>query len=83
MPDNDNVRDGATTTTQDLKLVFTLDNDKSHTLSLRNPKNGLTLAETMEVSEAMLAKEAIIVGGSAIAELKDCYIQTVSRTELA
>ncbi|MBR2214292.1 MAG: DUF2922 domain-containing protein [Selenomonadaceae bacterium] len=66
-----------------LKMVFTLDNDKTSTFSLSTPKTGLTLAEVMEVSEAMLAKEAIVVGGSPIAELKDCYIQEVNRIELA
>ena len=66
-----------------LKMVFTLDNDKTSTFSLLAPKTGLTLAEVMEVSEAMLAKEALVVGGSPIAELKDCYIESYERVELA
>ena len=57
--------------TSTLKMVFSLDNDKTTTFSLLSPKTGLTLAEVTEVGESLLAKEAIIVGGSPIAALKD------------
>ena len=69
--------------TSTLKMVFTLDNDKTTTFSLLSPKTGLTLAEVMNVGATMVAKEALIVGGSPIASLKDCYIERYERVELA
>lgn len=72
----------AATTTSNLKMVFALDNDRSHTLSIANPKANLTLSEVTEVSETLLAREAIIVGGSAIASLTNAYIETVTKTDL-
>ena len=69
--------------TSTLKMVFSLDNDKTTTFSLLSPKTGLTLAEVTEVGESLLAKEALIVGGSPIAALKDAYIERYERVELA
>ena len=66
-----------------LKMVFGLENDKTTTLNLLAPKTGLTLSEVNQASEAMLTKEALIVGGSPIAELKDAYIESYERIELA
>lgn len=68
-----------------LKLKFTLDNDKNHMLNLKDPKDNLTLSDVMNFGATMVAKEAIIVGGSPIASLADCYIETtnITRTELA
>ena len=72
----------ATTTTSNLKMVFKLDNDKTHTLSIADPKSNLTLSEVTEVAETLLSKEAIIVGGSPIASLTSQYIETVTKTDL-
>ena len=65
-----------------LKLKFTLDNDRTTTLSLLNPKADVTLAAVMDVGETMVAKEALIVGGSPIISLTDCYVETNTITEL-
>lgn len=69
--------------TSQLKMVFSLDNSKTHTLSIKDPKQNLTLSEVTDVAETMLSKEAIIVGGSPIAALSDSYIQTTTITALA
>ena len=65
-----------------LKMIFTLENDKTTTLSLKNPKANVTLTAVSDVAETMVAKEALIVGGSPIAALKDTYVQTNTITEL-
>lgn len=70
----------ATTTT--LKMQFALENAKSSTLSLKDPKDNLTMTEVSDVAETMLTKEFLIVGGSPIAYLNDAYIETVTRNEL-
>lgn len=65
-----------------LKMKFTLENDNITTLSLKDPKDNLTLAEVMDIGETMVAKEALIVGGSPIASLRDCYVETTTINDL-
>lgn len=71
-----------TTVTDQLYMIFGLDNDKTYTLKLSDPKTGLTLTEVNQASEAMLTKEAIKVGGSAIIELKDAYEYKVTKEQI-
>ena len=69
--------------TSTLKMVFSLENGKTTTFSLLSPKTGLTMTEVSDVGETMVAKEALIVGGSPIAFVKDAYIERYERVELA
>lgn len=66
-----------------LKIVFALDDDKTKTVSLLDPKNGLTRDTVKVAADTMVANQAIIVGGVSITAVKDMYISTVERTELA
>ena len=69
-------------TTKDLKMVFTLANGSTTTLSLRNPKSTLTQSQVDTVAANMVTKQAIIVGGSLIDELKEAYTYETERIEL-
>lgn len=66
-----------------LKIVFALDDDKTKTVSLLDPKNGLTRDTVKVAADTMVANQAIVVGGVSITAVKDMYISTVERTELA
>lgn len=70
------------TTERTLKLVFDLDGSKSHTLSLKDPKTGLTKSEAIAVSDYIITQEAITVSGIPVAALKDAYIAITGREEL-
>lgn len=70
-------------TTDTLKMVFSLENGKKSTLSLRDPKANLTMTEVADVAETIVTKEFIIVGGSPVAYMKEAYTETVTRNELA
>lgn len=67
---------------QTLKMIFAV-NDKNHTLSLKDPKTGLTKSETIAVADYIIAKEAITVSGYPVEALKDAYIAITGRQELA
>lgn len=58
-----------------LKMVLNLSNDKTVTLSLPNPKAGLTRTEVMNALNDIVAKQALTV--------KDIYIQNLDKEDLA
>ena len=58
-----------------LKMVLNLSNDKTVTLSLPNPKAGLTRTEVMNALNDIVAKQALTV--------KDIYIQNLDKEVLA
>ena len=66
-----------------LKIVFDLKDAKTATYSLPDPKDGLTKAEVQTATEAMLAKEFVLSGGTLATGVKDAYIQQNERIELA
>lgn len=70
-------------TSNTLKMQFGLENGNISTLSLKDPKDNLTMTEVTDVGESMVAKEALIVGGSPIAFMKDAYTETITRNDLA
>lgn len=69
--------------TKDLKMIFDLENGRTHNLSLKEPKANLTMTEVTSIADTMVSKEFLIVGDSPIAGLKDSYVQTVTIDELA
>lgn len=70
-------------TSKTLKLVFSLENGNTSTVNLKDPKDNLTMTQISDVAETMVTKEFFIVGGSPIAVLKDTYIETVTKEEIA
>ena len=66
-----------------LKIVFKLDNDKTTTCSLVNPKTGLTAAEVQTVTDYIIAQQALVSGGSYPVSVKEAYILDSTQTPLA
>lgn len=66
-----------------LKMVFAVGDAKTATLSLAEPKDGLTKAEVQTALDEMVAKKAITVGGAPITGVKEFYILSSERSELA
>lgn len=65
-----------------LEIEFKLDNDKSKTISLSDPKDDLTLATVTTWANNVVAKKAFIIGGAFPVALKDASIRTVDVQEL-
>ena len=66
-----------------LKMVFAVGDAKTATLSLAEPKDVLTKAEVQTALDEMVAKQAITVGGAPITGVKDFYVLSSERSELA
>ena len=66
-----------------LKMVFAVGDAKTTTLSLAEPKDVLTKAEVQTALDEMVAKQAITVGGAPITGVKDFYVLSSERSELA
>ena len=66
-----------------LEIIFTLDNDKNKTISLSDPKEGLTQDETEKWANNVISKKAFIIGGALPTEMKDAYIRKVDEERLA
>ena len=67
---------------QALKMVFSLPDSKSVTLSLSDPKNNLAKAAVLAAANEIIAKNALVVDEANPTALKDAYIYTTERTEL-
>lgn len=65
-----------------LKIVFNLENGKTSTLNLLNPKNDLGADEVKAFATDAIDNETIIVDGSKVASLKKAYISTVEEKEI-
>ena len=66
-----------------LKMILSLENGKSTTLSLANPRPDLTEAEVTEALDEIITKKALLVGGSFVTAVKRIYIQDVDDKALA
>jgi len=66
-----------------LKIVLALKEQKTATYSVPDPKDGLTKAEVKAATDEMLAKDFVLSGGSGATGVKDAYISSVERIELA
>ena len=66
-----------------LKMVLNLSNDKTVTLSLPNPKAGLTRTEVMNALNDIVAKQALTVKDAKPTGVKDIYIQKLDKEDLA
>lgn len=65
-----------------LKIVFNLENGKTSTLNLLNPKNDLGADEVKAFATDAIDNETIIVDGSKVVALKKAYISTVEEKEI-
>ena len=61
-----------------LKMIFNLDNQKTTTFSLADPKTGLTADEIRGVADDIVARKAFVVNDAFPASLKRAYIQDTS-----
>jgi len=69
---------------KNLKMIFTLNNGKTLTYSLADPKEGLARAEVETVMQSMVDKQAIVdAKGAKAAAIKDCYIYESGKQQLA
>ena len=66
-----------------LKMVFKLSEAQTVTLSLADPKAGLTKAEVEGVMNDVIAKHALVVRGVCPTAIKESYIRSSEDQELA
>ena len=69
--------------TNTLKIVFELDDEKTHTLSLKDPRDGLTKTQVNTFANLVIDKEAISKNNALPTKLKEAYIQKSERLELS
>ena len=65
-----------------LKMTFNLENGRTTSLSLADPKADLTEAVVRPVMESMVAKDALRVNGNKIAAAKTAVSRKVEEQEL-
>ncbi len=66
-----------------LKMTMLLSNGKTVTYSLADPKDGLAKTEVQAVLEEMAEKRAVVVGDAFAVAMKEAYIQSTEKRELA
>ena len=57
-----------------LQMVFGLENNKEHTLSLLGPKPGLNEAAVRPVMQNMITKHALLVNGAKATNIKSAAV---------
>lgn len=74
----------SSTKTSTLKMVLNLSGEgsKTHTLSLADPKDGLTRAEVDACAAKIIDDDLLDVNGRTVKSVKSAYIHTVEDTEL-
>lgn len=65
-----------------LKIIFKVGEELTHTLSLADPKDGLTKTEVDEVANEIVTDKAILYGGNSVTGVKEAYISQTERIEL-
>ena len=66
-----------------LKMILNLENGKTYTLDLANPRTDLTKDETVAFMSALIADKAIVVGGALAVSVKKAYVQSVDEQSIA
>lgn len=66
-----------------LKMILELENGKSTTLSVLEPREDITATEVTEALDEIIAKKAISAGGSPVKAIKRIYIQDVEDKALS
>ena len=70
-------------TKKQLRMTMKLSSGKELTMSLMDPKDGLTKAEVTTCLQNVIDKKAIVVGEAYPVSVKDIAIQTVDTEKLA
>lgn len=65
-----------------LYLVWALDNDKKMTLTLKQPKDDLTLEDIQPIMQQAITDNVFLVGTARVVESVDAYIREVTTTDL-
>ena len=68
--------------TNTLHLIFALDNGKTLTIQIADPKDGLTQAEADAVAATIIGNAAIVKDGAIPLSLKQAYVRTVATQSL-
>ena len=66
-----------------LEVIFLLEDGKTTTLELDNPRADLTKEAMTAVANDMITKKAIMVGGRNITALKKAFIRNVEEVSIA
>ncbi len=66
-----------------LKMILSLENGKTTTLSLVSPRPDLTAAQVMDFISEVIAQKAIMVNGSPVTASQKIYIEDVEDKVLA
>ena len=65
-----------------LMIVFNLENNKTTTISIPDPREDVTKAEVVTAAEEIVAKKAIRAAGIPATSFKRAYIRTIEETAL-
>ena len=66
-----------------LELVFTKSDGSKKTLSISDPRDGVTLAEAQTAATQIIAANVLTSGGLALSEVVEARIKVVTVTVLA
>ena len=66
-----------------LEVIFLLEDGKSTTFELENPRTDLTKAEVVAVANNMIEKKALQIGGLNLAAVKNAFVRKVDEVSLA
>ena len=66
-----------------LKMILNLENGKTYTLDLVNPRADLTKEETVAFMNDLITDKAIVVGGALAVSVKRAYVQSVDEQSIA
>lgn len=69
--------------TKTLKMTLAIGASKSVTFSLLDPREDLTKEAVTAVLEELIAKKAIVVGGSYPTAVKEVYVRSVEEKKIA
>ena len=69
-------------TTNTLYMVLNMDNGKTHTVKLANPKPDLTELTAHNAMNTIIQKEALLVGTAKAQSINEAYRYTVKKEEL-
>ena len=70
-------------TTKKLRMTLALSSGKELSMSLADPKDGLTKAEVTTCLQNVIDKKALVVGTAFPVSIKDIAVQTVDTEKLA
>lgn len=72
----------ADTNTRTLEMIFTAANGKEVTVAVKEPKEGLTLAEVQAVMNTIIARNVFTSTGGDLTGIKEAQIRQLAITEL-